>query len=166
MPAGAKPSMARLYMNRVVTPALCGLNTCDASLPPTHGAGAHRMSPQNTKDPGDLSLRPSASAGGGKTADFSNVKGQSGTVPGSGPTGSGKTADFSNVHGNADTVPAGTSANAGSYTVQKGDTLSAIAQQHYGKASRWHEIFEANRDQIEDPDMIRPGQVLKLPAKD
>jgi nucleoid-associated protein YgaU len=151
-------------MNRAVTLAPCGLNARDASLPPTHGAGAHRMASPTSKDPGDLSLRPSASAG--NNADFSNVRSQSGTVPGSGPTGAGKTADFSNVHGNADTVPAGTSASAATYTVQKGDTLSAIAQQHYGKASRWHAIFDANRDQIEDPDMIRPGQVLKLPAND
>lgn len=119
------------------------------------------MSPQTPKDPGDLSLRPSASAGGSKKADFSNVKGQADTVPATGKSGSGN-ADFSNVRGNADTVPADTA--AGTYTVQKGDTLSAIAQQHYGKASRWHAIFDANRDQLDDPDLIRPGQVLKLPT--
>ncbi|MCJ0826330.1 LysM peptidoglycan-binding domain-containing protein [Luteimonas sp. 50] len=50
------------------------------------------------------------------------------------------------------------------YTVRKGDTLSAIAQHHYGKASRWHAIFDANRDQLDDPDLIKPGQVLRLPA--
>ncbi|GHA83412.1 LysM peptidoglycan-binding domain-containing protein [Cognatilysobacter bugurensis] len=49
------------------------------------------------------------------------------------------------------------------YTVQKGDSLSKIAQQVYGRADRWHAIFDANRDQIEDPDMIHPGQVLVLP---
>ncbi len=65
------------------------------------------------------------------------------------------------VVGNADTTPARD--GGGSYTVQSGDTLSAIAQRHYGKASRWQEIFEANRDQIDDPDLIRPGQVLRLP---
>lgn len=118
------------------------------------------MSTQTPKDPGDLSLRPSASAGGGKP-DFSNVKGQADTVPAKGQTGAGRTADFSNVQGKADTVPADTS--AATYTVQKGDTLSAIAQRHYGKASRWHAIFDANRDQLADPDLIRPGQVLKLP---
>jgi nucleoid-associated protein YgaU len=123
------------------------------------------MSPQTPKDPGDLSLRPSASAGSSKKADFSNVKGQADTVPASGPTGTGKAGsgkpDFSNVQGNADTVPADTAADT--YTVQKGDTLSAIAQQHYGKGSRWHAIFDANRDQLDNPDLIRPGQVLKLP---
>ena len=71
--------------------------------------------------------------------------------------------DFSNVQGNVDTVPAGTRDDARTYTVLKGDTLSAIAQKHYGKASRWNAIFEANRDQLDDPDLIHPGQVLKLP---
>ncbi|MDQ2701664.1 MAG: LysM peptidoglycan-binding domain-containing protein [Pseudomonadota bacterium] len=117
------------------------------------------MSPQNPKDPGELSLRPSASAGGGGKADFSNVQGKADTVP------AGKRdADFSNVRGNVDTAPAGTSDDAGTYTVLKGDTLSAIAQKHYGKASLWNAIFDANRDQLDDPDLIHPGQVLKLPS--
>lgn len=50
------------------------------------------------------------------------------------------------------------------YTIEKGDTLSKIAKDHYGKASAWHQIFEANRDTIEDPDRIFPGQVIKLPS--
>jgi nucleoid-associated protein YgaU len=50
------------------------------------------------------------------------------------------------------------------YTVRKGDTLSAIAKQHYGDASEYRKIFAANRDQLSDPDEIKPGQVLKLPA--
>jgi nucleoid-associated protein YgaU len=51
-----------------------------------------------------------------------------------------------------------------SYTVAKGDTLSHIAKHFYGKSSHWHAIFEANRDQLDDPDKIFPGQVLKIPA--
>ena len=50
-----------------------------------------------------------------------------------------------------------------SYTVVKGDTLSAIAQRFYGKASLWKRIHDANRDQISNPDLIRPGQVLRIP---
>lgn len=50
------------------------------------------------------------------------------------------------------------------YTVAKGDSLSSIAKAHYGKASAWHQIFDANRDVIDDPDRIFPGQVIKLPA--
>jgi nucleoid-associated protein YgaU len=47
--------------------------------------------------------------------------------------------------------------------VVAGDTLSAIAQQLYGDASLWPRIFEANRDQIFDPDLIYPGQTLRVP---
>ena len=50
------------------------------------------------------------------------------------------------------------------YTVEKGDTLGAIAKEHLGSASRYPEIFEANRPMLEDPDRIYPGQVLRIPA--
>lgn len=48
------------------------------------------------------------------------------------------------------------------YTVKGGDTLSAIGQ-HHGVA--WRDIFEANRDQLDDPDKIHPGQKLRIPKK-
>jgi LysM repeat protein len=48
------------------------------------------------------------------------------------------------------------------YTVKSGDTLTEIGQQH-GVA--WRDIFEANRDQLADPDKIRPGQKLRIPRK-
>jgi nucleoid-associated protein YgaU len=48
------------------------------------------------------------------------------------------------------------------YTVKGGDTLSAIGQ-HHGVA--WRDIFEANRDQLDDPDKIRAGQKLRIPKK-
>lgn len=50
-----------------------------------------------------------------------------------------------------------------SYTVVKGDSLSKIAKRVYGKASLWRQIYEANRDHIKDPDLIYPGQILRLP---
>ena len=50
------------------------------------------------------------------------------------------------------------------YTVKKGDTLSAIAKEHLGDANAYMQIFNANKDQLSDPDMIKPGQVLKIPA--
>lgn len=49
------------------------------------------------------------------------------------------------------------------YTVVAGDTLSAIAQQWYGNAAQWPRIFEANRDQITNPNLIFIGQVLRVP---
>lgn len=51
------------------------------------------------------------------------------------------------------------------HTVVRGDTLSAIAQKHYGKASAYMKIFEANKPMLSDPDKIYPGQVLRIPAE-
>lgn len=50
------------------------------------------------------------------------------------------------------------------YTVQSGDTLSKIAKDHLGDANAYMKIFNANKDQLSDPDKIKPGQVLKIPA--
>ena len=49
------------------------------------------------------------------------------------------------------------------YTVQPGDTLSKIAKEYLGNANAYVKIFEANKDQLTDPDKIRPGQVLQIP---
>lgn len=49
------------------------------------------------------------------------------------------------------------------YTVKPGDTLSGIAQDQLGSANAYMKIFEANRDQLSDPNKIKPGQVLKIP---
>jgi hypothetical protein len=51
----------------------------------------------------------------------------------------------------------------GQYTVKGGDSLSRIAKYIYGDASAFTKIFEANRDILETPDVIHPGQVLKIP---
>ena len=52
---------------------------------------------------------------------------------------------------------------ATTYTVKPGDTLSKIAREHLGDANAYMEIYNANRDQLQDPDKIKPGQVLKIP---
>jgi Immunoglobulin-like domain of bacterial spore germination/LysM domain len=49
------------------------------------------------------------------------------------------------------------------HTVAPGDTLSAIADSFYGDASMFRIIFAANRNQLDDPDLIVPGQVLRIP---
>ena len=49
------------------------------------------------------------------------------------------------------------------YEVKAGDTLGAIAQRFYGKASLYPKIFEANRDILTNPDLIKVGQKLKIP---
>jgi nucleoid-associated protein YgaU len=65
----------------------------------------------------------------------------------------------------AQAAAVGTSGAGGrSYTVKSGDTLSKIAKEHLGDANAYMKIFDANKDQLSDPDKIKPGQVLKLPA--
>ncbi len=49
------------------------------------------------------------------------------------------------------------------YIIKKGDTLSAIAKQFYGKANEYPKIFEANREVIKDPNLIFPGQKIRIP---
>ncbi len=49
------------------------------------------------------------------------------------------------------------------YEIQKGDTLWKIAKQHLGDGNRYPEIFEANREVIKDPDLIYPGQMIRIP---
>jgi nucleoid-associated protein YgaU len=63
--------------------------------------------------------------------------------------------------------PVGTSGTGGgarTYTVKAGDTLSKIAKEHLGDANGYMKIFNANTDQLQDPDKIKPGQVLKIPV--
>lgn len=118
----------------------------------------------NPKDPDSLSLAPSG--GAGSKPDFSNVKGGSDTVPDTAPKSGGK-PDFSNVQGGSDTVAdTGGGGGARTYTVEKGDNLSAISKRIYGKSKYWKQIFDANRDSIENPDLIYPGQTIVLPAID
>ena len=87
-------------------------------------------------------------------------------------------ADFSNVQSGSSSTAAeppaatplpkidptaGTSGSDQSYTVVAGDSLSKIAKRLYGDANKWPLIHEANRDQIKNPDLIHPGQTLRIP---
>jgi nucleoid-associated protein YgaU len=63
----------------------------------------------------------------------------------------------------ASTQQPGSAAKFEMYTVKEGDWLSKIAGRYYGDVHKWDRIFQANRDQISDPDKIRPGQILKIP---
>ena len=86
-------------------------------------------------------------------------------------------ADFSNVQsGSSSTAaepvpspapvpsPTGTTGTEQTYTVVSGDSLSKIAKRYYGDANQWPRIHEANRDQIKNPDLIHPGQRLRIPG--
>jgi len=66
--------------------------------------------------------------------------------------------DFSNVQGGSSSTATKT------YEVVSGDSLSKIAKREYGNASEWNRIYEANRDILDDPNKIYPGQKLKIPA--
>ena len=99
-----------------------------------------------------------------KKPDFSNVQSK--------VQSTGKIEDkpdFSNVQSKVTStgqIAGASDVGERTYTVEKGDTLSHIAKAQYGKASKWRAIFEANRDLLDDPDKIFPGQVLKIPAID
>lgn len=74
-----------------------------------------------------------------------------------------KKPDFSDVtSGGSSTAPQAPATEA-TYTVVSGDSLSKIAKKFYGDAQQWRRIFEANTDQIKNPDLIHPGQVLRIP---
>ena len=78
--------------------------------------------------------------------------------------------DFSNVQsGGSSTAPPApeptdTIRSGKTYVVVKGDSLSKIAKREYGDASKWRAIYDANKDVISDPDLIYPGQELKVPG--
>jgi nucleoid-associated protein YgaU len=90
-------------------------------------------------------------------ADFSNVQGG---VKSAAPEAPPK-ADFSDVQSQVSSTVDATTI----YNVVAGDNLSKIARHFYGNANAWKRIFDANRDQLTDPDRIKPGQMLKIPAQ-
>jgi nucleoid-associated protein YgaU len=93
---------------------------------------------------------------------FDDIVGKKGDTPSAKP-------DFSNVQsGGSSTAPAvpepvATNGSGKTYVVVNGDSLSKIAKREYGDASKWRRIYEANQDLIKDPDLIYPGQELKVP---
>ena len=78
--------------------------------------------------------------------------------------------DFSNVSSGGSSTAVAASQSTGTigsrktYVVVKGDSLSKIAKREYGDANKWRTIYEANKDLINDPDLIYPGQELKVPG--
>ena len=98
--------------------------------------------------------RLTVAAAAAAAPDFSNVSGGVATTEATpGPGSSSSQAHASEGGETASTF----------YTVQKGDTLSRIAKEHYGDANKYPQIFEANKPMLKDPDKIYPGQVLRIP---
>jgi len=71
--------------------------------------------------------------------------------------------DFSDVQSGASSTAPVAEVHQ-TYEVKSGDSLSKIAKRYYGDATKWPRIYQANRDQISDPDLIHPGQTLKIPG--
>jgi len=74
----------------------------------------------------------------------------------------GNVAGVSEVRSDSVVAPAATE-KVEYYEIVSGDTLSAIAQKYYGKASAYPRIFDANREVIKDPDKIYVGQKIRIP---
>jgi nucleoid-associated protein YgaU len=68
--------------------------------------------------------------------------------------------------GESATTDASTGETARFYVIQKGDTLYAVAKEFYGNGMKYPQLFEANREVIEDPDKIYPGQKIRIPELD
>jgi nucleoid-associated protein YgaU len=56
------------------------------------------------------------------------------------------------------------SVQAGTYTVQKDDTLQKISKKVFGTYSKWYKIYQANKDKIKNPNFVKPGTVLTIPS--
>ena len=76
----------------------------------------------------------------------------------------GNVKGISEVHADGLTAPAPVQ-EVQYYEIQSGDSLSAIAKKYYGKASDYPRIFEANREVIKDPNLIYPGQKIRIPME-
>jgi nucleoid-associated protein YgaU len=110
--------------------------------------------------------------------DFSNVTGSHSSRSEAPAPAAGK-PDFANVSGGhtSRSAGAGAFANVGggfasdsaapmpTHTVRAGESLSKISRKVYGSSKHWRLIFEANRDQIDNPDLIQVGQVLNIPPR-
>jgi len=53
---------------------------------------------------------------------------------------------------------------AQTYTVQKDDTLQKISKKLFGSYGKWYKIYEANKEKIKNPNILKPGTVLTIPA--
>ena len=90
-----------------------------------------------------------------------NSRPESSAVQSTAPAGPAARADFSDVHSHVGATTDETTIHA----VMPGESLASIATHFYGDANAWKRIFDANRDQLTDPDRIKIGQMLKIPTQ-
>lgn len=77
----------------------------------------------------------------------------------------GNTQEVDQVEDDIEVTAAAAAAESNMHVVVSGDTLSKIAKEHYGDAGKYPAIFEANKPMLTDPDLIYPGQVLRIPEQ-
>ncbi len=71
--------------------------------------------------------------------------------------------DFSDVQGGSSSISTDEQVDR-TYTVRPGDSLSKIAKALMGDAKKWRALYEANKEVVgANPDLISPGQILKIP---
>ncbi len=146
---GAKPPAARPAVKSTAAKAASGKSATGLVDRAASAAKSARI----------YGAKPAAQSTAKPGSSFGNVRfGASSTA------GAPKKSIFGNVVGGVvSSAASAPRALPSTYTVLQGDSLSKIAKRLYGKASAWRKLFEANRDQIEDADLIHPGQVLKVP---
>jgi nucleoid-associated protein YgaU len=72
--------------------------------------------------------------------------------------------DGSSSAPSAPAVDNGGSMQAQTYTVQKDDTLQKISKKLFGSYGKWYKIYEANKEKIKNPNILKPGTVLNIPS--
>lgn len=78
----------------------------------------------------------------------------------------GNTLGVSKVEASEIKVSGADGSNPVLHEVKKGENLWKIATEHYGNGSKYPVIFEANKPMLKDPDLIYPGQMLRIPPLD
>ena len=116
---------------------------------------------RKTPDPASLSLKGAGTGSVAAPADKADFSGVRGSVDSTEDPVRG--AEFGKVSSSVESTE--DVLDERSHTVVRGDNLSRISKQYYGSANHWKDIFEANRDLLDDPDLIQPGQVLRIPAR-
>jgi nucleoid-associated protein YgaU len=139
-----------------------------AAMPPASGDATASAAPAgDVKAPDDIPLAPPADGAAAPVADASPAPSSPELAQNSAPAPAPDPAPAAAAEV-APTPSAVSDSSSGdsTYTVHQGDTLMKIAFETCGDLYKWKEIFEANQDQIKNPNLILPGTVLKISHSD